>query len=365
MVQNNHIKNTNFKIPRSDEFKESFLWLGGDLQTIRDSFCLNFKPSKNIEKVLIPVQVINSHEYKEEFLLGYLEFPNQDIPPKGLIFLTHGLGGSTKRFGLRRIAKEFLRDGFATFKLNLRGAGSGRYLSNSNYSARCSNDIISAVNFLKNNYLLKFKKGYKDEISIPIFAVGLSLGGTIIINSCLDYKRSDKLFDGIACVSTPLNLLSSSKCIEKPRNYFYQKWLINRLKKQVLISDLYENNNYGIKQLSINKIKTIREFDKFLTAPMWGYSSVEDYYLKASPIYRIKNEISNLPPTLLIHSKDDPWVPYESTLELKDSLIDIQNNIQILITEKGGHNGFHSSTGCWSDKVVKNWLNFSLNKLEK
>tara|TARA_Y100001970_G_scaffold207642_1_gene253018 strand:- start:2826 stop:3917 length:1092 start_codon:yes stop_codon:yes gene_type:complete len=359
------LNNNKFKIPESYEFKESFPWIGGDLQTIRDSLCINFKFSKNIEKILIPVKNISSDKYRSEFIQGYLELPHNNKFPKGLIFLTHGLGGSTKRYGLRRIAQRFLEDGFAIFKLNLRGAGSGRYLSKNNYSARCSNDIISAVNFLKNNYFLSYTNWKNEKIFPPFFAVGLSLGGTILLNACLDYKNKNKLFDGIACVSTPIDLLSSSECIERSRNYFYQKWLINRLKKQVLESIVYENNNYERKEFINKKIKTIKEFDKFLTAPMWGYSSVEDYYFKASPIHRIKNEILKLPPTLLIHAKDDPWVPYKPTLELKDSLKDFNNCIQFLISEKGGHNGFHSPTGCWSDEVVVNWTNFYLNNAKK
>ena len=359
MVQNNHLKESDFKILQAIKFKECFPWIGGDLQTIRDTFCIDFKLSKYTEKILIPVNAVNSDEFKGEFLIGYLDFPKINIKPKGLIFLTHGLGGSTKRHGLRRIANKLLKDGFVTFKLNLRGAGPGRYLSESNYSARCSEDIISAVNFLKKNYFLNL---FNNEKIIPFFAVGLSLGGTILLNSCLDYKGSDKLFDGIACVSTPIDLLSSSNCIEKPRNYLYQKWLINRLKKQILLCDypLYSNNNYELKNIINNKIKTIREFDKYITAPHWGYSSVEDYYLKASPIHRIKNKVLNLPSTLLIHAKDDPWVPYFPTLELKNSQNNVQNTIKILITDKGGHNGFHSPRGCWSDEIVKNWINISL-----
>ena len=356
MVQNNNIKSNKFQIDQSNEFKESFPWYGGDLQTIRDTFCINFKLNKNTERILIPVNAINSDQFKEEFLVGYLDLPDQDIKPKGLILLTHGLGGSTKRYGLCRIANKFLTSGFATFKLNLRGAGSGRYLSSSNYSARCSDDIISAVNFLKNNYSSKLDK---DEKVIPFFAVGLSLGGTIILNACLDYKDGSKLFDGIACVSTPIDLISSSKCIEKPRNYFYQKWLINRLKKQVLLGIFNSNSekNYSLIKRINNNIKTIKEFDTYLTAPSWGYSSVEDYYYQASPIHRIKNKIFNLPSTLLIHSKDDPWVPYLPTLELENSLSGSQNTFKVLITDKGGHNGFHSPNGCWSDNVVKNWIN--------
>ena len=56
---------------------------------------------------------------------------------------------------------------------------------------------------------------------------------------------------------------------------------------------------------------------------------------------------------LFIHAKDDPWVPYKDTLNLRKESID---KFTIFITEKGGHNGFHSINGCWSDELVKNWF---------
>ena len=56
---------------------------------------------------------------------------------------------------------------------------------------------------------------------------------------------------------------------------------------------------------------------------------------------------------LFVHAKDDPWVPYNTTLNLRKEAID---KFTILITEKGGHNGFHSINGCLSDEVVKNWF---------
>ena len=355
-----------FSFLKLEKFIEAFPWIGGDLQTIRDTFCLNFKSSKNIEKIFIPVSNIDSDNYKKDYLLGFLEIPKNNIY-KGLVIVTHGLGGSTKRFGLRRIANKLLNDGFIVFKINLRGAGSGRYLTNSNYSARCSNDIFSIVDFLRN----KFEKRKNDFILndkyFPIFGIGLSLGGTIFLNACLDYKSKNKktLFDGLACISSPLDLVSCSECIGKPRNYIYQKWLISRLKRQVLNSEL-NNKDIASKELikrKLRKVRTIREFDDKLTAPNWGYKSVDDYYLKASPLKKLKTYYEKLPQSLLIHSKDDPWVPYQSTYELKNLLVKKKKNISILITDKGGHNGFHSSKGCWSDEVVSQWLKSCNNLL--
>jgi len=356
-----------FSFLNIEKFNEVFPWIGGDLQTIRDSLCIDFKLAANSEKVFIPINNNCSNNYIKDYLLGFLEFPNNCIP-KGLVIITHGLGGSTKRFGLRRISKKLLDEGYIVFKLNLRGAGSGRYLSNSNYSAKCSKDIISVVGYLRNKFEEE-KKTYKlNDNYFPIFAIGLSLGGTIFLNACIDYKSNNKkkLFDGLACVSSPLDLLSCSKCIDKTRNFIYQKWLINRLKSQVLRSqdnhkDLFAKNTIKRK---LKKIKTIREFDDKLTAPSWGYNSVNDYYQDASPLRKIKTCYEKLPSCFFIHSKDDPWVPYKPTLELKKALSKNQKKILILITDKGGHNGFHSSTGCWSDNVVSQWINHKINNFD-
>ena len=356
-----------FSFLKIEKFVEVFPWIGGDLQTIRDSLCFDFKLSVNSEKVFIPVNNDCSDNYIKDYLLGFLEFPNNCIP-KGLVIVTHGLGGSTKRFGLRRISKKLLDEGYIVFKLNLRGAGSGRYLSNSNYSAKCSKDIISVVAYLRKKFEEE-KETYKlNAKNFPIFAIGLSLGGTIFLNACIDYKSKNKkkLFDGLACVSSPLDLLSCSKCIDKSRNFIYQKWLINRLKSQVLRSqdnnkDLY--TKIAIKR-KLKKIKTIREFDDKLTAPSWGYKSVNDYYQDASPLDKLITFYEKLPVCLFIHAKDDPWVPYKSTFELKNLISKRQKKFLILITEKGGHNGFHSPKGCWSDDVVSQWINHKVNNLD-
>lgn len=341
-------------------FKQAFPWIGGDLQTLRDTFIFDLLQVKTNKKILLPINNILSEKFEGDYLLGFLELPENFNCFKGIVLITHGLGGSTKRFGLKRIARKLVNNGFGVLKLNLRGAGSARYLAKGNYSARCSNDIILALKNFRQILNSEFKDSIKNKEDIPIFGVGLSLGGTILLNACLDFssKNSRKLLDGLACVSSPLDLLSCSNCIERPRNFLYQKWLMHRLKRQLW--DGFKNEGILLPKSSLSKrikgLKTIGEFDANFTAPSWGFKSLEDYYYQSSPIFRIQNLIKNLPPTLLIHAKDDPWVPYQSTLNLKNSLNESFDKLTILITNKGGHNGFHSKNGCWSDEAVKNWL---------
>ena len=230
-------------------------------------------------------------------------------------------------------------------------------MAKGNYCARCSSDVIAAIKHFKKFINLEFKDLIKRNSNLPIYGVGLSLGGTILLNACLDYDEDngEMLLDGLACVSSPLDLSSCSLCIEKPRNSFYQKWLLHRLKNQLWDGFNDEGKILNNKKLrkKIKDLKTIREFDEKFTAPSWGFNSLEDYYIKSSPIFRIHKSIKKLPSTLFIHAKDDPWVPHKPTLDLRKELMD---KFTILITNKGGHNGFHSINGCWSDEVVKNWF---------
>ena len=341
----------------NNPFREVFPWIGGDLQTLRDTFVIDFCKSKKNKKIFFPINKILSKNFECDYLLGFLEFPENLDSLKGFVIVTHGLGGSTKRFGLRRISRKLAKNGFGVLKLNLRGAGSARYLAKGNYCARCSSDVISVIKYFKKLINLEFKDLMNRNNNLPTYGVGLSLGGTILLNTCLDYDKNngETLLDGLACVSSPLDLSSCSLCIEKPRNAVYQKWLLHRLKNQLWSGYNDEGKIINNKKLrkKIKGLKSIREFDEKFTAPDWGFNSLEDYYVKSSPIFRIQKSIKNLPPTLFIHAKDDPWVPYEATLDLRKQSID---KLKILITKKGGHNGFHSINGCWSDETVKNWL---------
>jgi predicted alpha/beta-fold hydrolase len=173
----------------------------------------------------------------------------------------------------------------------------------------------------------------------------------------------ESLLDGLVCISSPLDLHECSSSIERPRNFIYQKWLLNRLIRQTL------EDPFGIEEkeknaLVINKkekkrrINDIRSFDNFITAPRWGYKNVEEYYALASPFFSlIKNEKS-LPKTLFIQSKDDPWVPSLAAEKLMEKIKFSKNQIanQFIFTKKGGHNGFHGIDGCWGDQVVSKWF---------
>ncbi len=347
-------------------FQQCFPWIGGDLQTLRDTFIDENLFLNNGEVVLIQVPSKFSGNNNKEHLVAFLNRPAKPLRPKGLILLLHGLGGSSRRRGLRRMAFELLNAGFAVLRLNLRGADPGRKFASGTYAANCNTDLFPSIEKAREICTLLEKSSESPNDTIPLFGVGLSLGGTILLNACLGFESysEETVLDGLVCISSPLDLEGCSSSIERPRNSVYQAWLLKRLIQQTL------EDPFGVTELEREFLEqgnawnslitsSIRAFDSSITSPRWGFNNVDDYYSQASPINSFSaNNFKGIPKTLLVHSLDDPWVPsqpIEKLLERKQNRM-LPPNLDICLTNYGGHNGFHGLNGCWGDEVVRSWL---------
>ncbi len=350
-----------------DSFKELFPWIGGDLQTLRDTFVSERLSIENSEEIKIPIPEMPCRYFGKGYLRCFLDLPDSLSPIKGLVLMVHGLGGSSRRQGLRRMALALRKAGFAVLRLNLRGADPGRELAGGTYSAQCDSDLIPVIIYARKIAENLRSQNLKSTKNIPLFGVGISLGGTILLNGCLNSKNffdsKNPILDGLVCISSPLDLAACSASIERPRNIVYQKWLLQRLEKQTLADP------FGIRKKEkdiISKAKdqnlkifsSIRDFDSVITAPRWGYKNVDQYYKMASPINKFFEEINLIPKALFIQSLDDPWVPSNSLEQIKKSNQQYykKENLDFVLTQKGGHNGFHGKNGCWGDNLVKNYL---------
>ncbi len=346
-------------------FQQRLPWLGGDLQTLRDTFRKDNLPKDIGEPIKVSVPSLPNSSDCEGYLLAFLDRPSRLERIRGLVLMLHGLGGSSRRSGLRRMAYSLTVAGFAVLRVNLRGSDPCRHLVSGTYAANCNTDLGPVVIRARKLCEELSKNHLTSKSRLPLLGAGISLGGTILLNACLDKRLTSKndepLLDGLICASSPLDLAACSRSIEKPRNLLYQKWLLQRLVRQTL------SDPFGIKpdelrylkdtQKKIGPSNTIRDFDSFITAPRWGYKNVDDYYLKASPLQNILNNPICLPPTLFLQAEDDPWVPAKGAKDLKESIYNKKTQpIEVLLTSHGGHNGFHGETGCWGDELVQNWF---------
>lgn len=356
-------------------YRQRWPWLGGDLQTLRDTLRPAAFPVDGGEPVQIPVPPLASGAADAGELLAYLDRPlrtgeggsstHPAIAPKALVVVLHGLGGSSRRQGLRRLTLSLQGAGFAVLRLNLRGADPGRHLAGGTYAAACNSDLLPVLERARHlAAALALEAGLSKPV--PLLGAGISLGGTMLLNACLDQAGA---LDALFCASSPLDLAACSASIERPRNKVYQRWLLQRLVRQTL-ADPFGVRASEERQLCGNPPRSIRAFDAAVTAPRWGFSSVDEYYLSASPLHRLAKSPQGLPPTLLLQALDDPWVPAASARQLQSSLAkrSAQGSltpVEILLTARGGHNGFHGhgdnlSLGCWSDRLALAWFNRSI-----
>jgi predicted alpha/beta-fold hydrolase len=328
---------------------------------VRDSLRLRPLPPDPSRQVLVPIGGENT-------LLARLDIPRLSCgPPRALVIVVPGLGGCAEGAGPRRLALALQGAGFATFRLNLRGAGEGRSLAGGSYAARCDHDLLSALQRAR-----EVADGLADGRvarlpgarcgPVPLAAVGISLGGTILLNALR--ATGGEPLAALACISSPLDLPACTRQFERPRNAFYQRWLVRRLRSQILADrrGLGEAERQAL--LAASRPRTIRTFDAAITAPRWGYRSVEAYYADASPWESLRRRAAGQapgPPTLLLHAADDPWVPVDPALELVERLrLGVAAGLEVLVTDRGGHCGFHgagdSTLACWSDRLIVAWL---------
>ena len=336
-------------------FRPRFPWLGGDLQTLRDSLrpqhlALPQDLEQDQQQVLVPVQ--------RGALLGWLARPLQaqdqhQAQDQALVVLVHGLGGSSDSIGVRRLAALLLHRGLAVLRLNLRGAGAGRALAAGSYAASCTADLLPVL-------------GRARELAgdRPLFGVGLSLGGTVLLNALLAQPSA---LDGLVALSAPLELASSCRQMERRRNRLYLQVVLRRLRRQVA-ADPAGLTPAERRALAAAPAWSLAGFDAAITAPRWGYGSVAQYYAAASPLPQLLAR-PDLPPWLLLQAADDPWVPAAPAQALAAAWRGaVPGGGTVVLTPQGGHNGFHGAgdhghdhghgglPASWSDQLTASWL---------
>jgi len=274
------------------------------------------------------------------------EDPPELARARGWVLLVHGLGGSSDRPGVRRLALALLAEGFGVWRLNLRGAGAGRDLAHGTYAAACNGDLLPVLAAARQR-----------AAGLPLLAVGLSMGGTVLLNAVLEQPEG---LDALACVSSPLDLAACAEQIDAPRNRLYQRVLLRGLIRQTLA-----DRQSQLSPAALGSIRSIRQFDAAVTVPRWNYSTVDHYYQQASPLEPLRRGEA-VPPTLLIHAQDDPWVPVAAVLTLRERS---PAGLEFCLPRQGGHNGFHAvgdrregfdqadaGRASWADRCVVGWL---------
>lgn len=306
--------------PGIERLGQRWPWRGGHLQTIRNAVMRRFGglPPQSGRRLWMPAD-----DGSGDLVALRLSLPSPDVRSKlPLVLLIHGLTGCEDSMNQRVSADYFLRHGFPVARLNLRGAGPSERFCRKRYHSGHWQDLAAAIRHLDAEPGAPTGQG--------IVAMGVSLGGTILLNHLIASGENHGLRAAVT-VSTPLDLSESSGNFLKRSNRVYNGYLLERMK------DFTRTAAPGRDwQEVIDNCRSVREFDDRIVAPWNGFDGAEDYYRRCSPARALSDIRCR---SLLIHALDDPWIPATAYRQGVSG----NPSIKVKLFRHGGHVGFHAS----------------------
>jgi hypothetical protein len=296
-------------------------WIGGDLQTVRNYL----RPPGDI---LAPWPGEALHfamkDGTGDELIGTLHRPEEE-QGRPLVLLLHGLTGSEQSTYLRVTARDMLAAGYPVLRLNWRGAGPSAGRTQAFYHAGRSEDLAAVIGSMSGALA---RNG--------IAAIGYSMGANVLLKYLAERGRLSHLRAAVA-VSPPIDLHAAQQRVSARRNQRYHRYLLERMCQE---------------RQSPHDIKSIFDFDNRVVAPANGFRDALDYYAQCSSGPRLG---AIRTPTLVIHAKDDPWIPSKA---FRDIAWRELKSVRLLMPWSGGHVGFHALglKRPWHDEMALRFL---------
>ena len=261
-----------------------------------------------------------------------------------LMILLHGLEGSFNSpyaNGLLMAAKQ---QGWLGVMMHFRGCSGELNRHPQSYHSGDIKDVRFFIQWLRQQFPQR-----------PLMAVGVSLGGNVLINYLANYPDNSELIAAQA-ISPPLNLASCSDRIQQGFSRVYQRYLLTSLKRTV--AQKIERHPYTmpINRQQLASINNVWQFDQAVTAPLHGFKNADDYYQRCSGLQQLTNITQ---PLRIIHAQDDPF--------MNNDVIPSQplpTNIRYDLSTTGGHVGFISGSllkpQFWLEQTVPKWFQHQL-----
>jgi hypothetical protein len=248
--------------------------------------------------------------------------------------MVHGLEGSGRAVYIRSLSCAALNAGFAVHRFNMRTCGGTERFCQTLYHGGLTSDLLAVVHKLA------------DEGRVPLFLVGFSLGGNVVVKLAGELgERGPKLLAGVCAVSAPLDLAACSRRMAERDNRIYERRFVRRMRQRLVATGRYSQRDF-------EGLKSVTAIDDRITAPSFGFGNAANYYHTQSAMRHLERLRV---PVLLIYSKDDTLVPSETF----DAPAVRENPwIGRLPTEHGGHLGFlgRRPHRFWLDAAIIEWM---------
>ncbi len=247
------------------------------------------------------------------------------------VLILHGLNGSIGSPYARGILQAINNRGWRGVFMHFRGcSGEPNRLAQSYHSGE-TRDLQAVITELIHR-----------EPNSPLFAIGYSLGGNVLLKWLGEIGESnvDSPLKAAVAVSIPFELAKTAEHLKTGFSRLYQWHLLRELSAyhHRKFKDLPKPS--AINDVDVTQLKTFWEFDNAITAPLHGFKNANDYYEKSSSrqyLAKIKT------PTLILHARDDPF----TTLNALPKVHEVSKHVSLEFSEDGGHVGFISGKYPW------------------
>jgi len=167
----------------------------------------------------------------------------------------------------------------------------------------------------------------------PVLAVGVSLGGNALLRWAEESGADAAANASAVCaVCSPVDLTAAGHAIGRGFNrhtytrMFLRTMVPKALRKLAQHPGLFDGER-------LRQARNLYEFDQLFTAPLHGFRSTEDYWLRASA----KPQLQRIRiPALLLNARNDPFVPAFCLPQQQD----VGSYVKLWQPEQGGHVGF-------------------------
>ncbi len=241
-----------------------------------------------------------------------------------LVLMLHGLEGSIHSHYAKGMLAALQKNGMRGLFMHFRSCSGEMNRNLPSYHAGDTKDLRYVLEILQPRYP-------------TIAAIGVSLGGNVLLKYLGETGLNNPISAAVA-VSVPFNLSRTADKLDKGFSSIYQKHLLSSLQKKIAKKKVPEHLK------NVKSLKSLRDFDHHFTAPVYGFSSGEDYYKDSSSCYYIPKITKK---TLIIQARNDPFLP-------KDAIPDhVPPNVELEVYDKGGHVGFMTGSVPWK---ATHWL---------
>lgn len=278
------------------------------------------------------------------------------------LLLLSGLGGGSQDTYVRAQAAAAVARGWRVGVLNMRSCGGSPVTSPRFFSARHGSveDVRTATAWIREHIQPQ-----------SLCAIGWSNSGTIVCNVLAEESSG---IDAACCLAAPLDMPASSANFERPfHRHVYDRAIGGSLAEKFQTAEplfvdangnpkpipAYFGGNFVADAQQASTATTIRAVDEALTAPYFGFPTVDAYYADASADQRVKNVAV---PLLVLNAADDPIAQYNEKPGVFDAATLAANpNLVVGVTATGGHLGWcDADDACgppaWAQTVALDFL---------